>query len=226
MVIIILEDAVGAKRNNSFSIHHGEYLMKIIIIGATGTIGRAVVDLLSPDHDIVKVGFRGGDFQVDLASKDSIHKLLQDVGKFDALVSTAGLAKFGNLDDLDDEDYLLGLTNKLMGQVNLVRVGQELINDNGSFTLTSGVLSQDPMPGSSSISMVNAGIEGFVRAAALETQRGIRVNAVSPIWVKETLEAMGKDSSEGMPSEQVALAYKESVEGNRSGEVLDVRHFA
>lgn len=200
--------------------------MKIIIIGATGTIGRAVVDLLSPDHDIVKVGFRGGDFQVDLASKDSIHKLLQDVGKFDALVSTAGLAKFGNLDDLDDEDYLLGLTNKLMGQVNLVRVGQELINDNGSFTLTSGVLSQDPMPGSSSISMVNAGIEGFVRAAALETQRGIRVNAVSPIWVKETLEAMGKDSSEGMPSEQVALAYKESVEGNRSGEVLDVRHFA
>lgn len=199
--------------------------MKIIIIGATGTIGRAVVDLLSSDHDIVKVGFRGGDFQVDLASKDSIRKLFQDVDKFDAVVSAAGLAKFGNLDDLGDEDYLLGLTHKLMGQVNLVRIGQELINDNGSFTLTSGVLSLDPMPGSSSISMVNAGIEGFVRAAALETQRGIRVNAVSPIWVKETLEAMGKDSSEGMPSEQVALAYKESVEGNRSGEVLDVRHF-
>ncbi len=200
--------------------------MKIIIIGATGTIGRAVVDLLAPDHDIVKVGFRGGDLQVDIASKDSIRKLFEDVGDFDSVVSAAGLAKFGSLDSLGDEDYLLGLANKLMGQINLVRVGRKYINDNGSFTLTSGVLSQNPMPGSSSISMVNAGIEGFVRAAALETQRGIRVNAVSPIWVKETLEVLGMDSSEGMPAELVALAYKESVEGQRSGEVLDVRHFA
>jgi len=200
--------------------------MKIIIIGATGTIGRAVVDLLAPDHDIVKVGFRGGDLQVDIASKDSIRKLFEDVGDFDSVVSAAGLAKFGSLDSLGDEDYLLGLANKLMGQVNLVRIGRKYINDNGSFTLTSGVLSQNPMPGSSSISMVNAGIEGFVRAAALETQLGIRVNAVSPIWVKETLEVLGMGSSEGMPAELVALAYKESLEGQRNGEVLDVRHFA
>jgi len=112
-----------------------------------------------------------------------------------------------------------------MGQVNLVRIGQKYINDNGSFTLTSGVLSQNPMQGSSSISMVNAGTEGFVRAAALETQRGIRVNAVSPIWVKETLEALGMDIAERMPAERVAFANKESVEGRRNGEVLDVRHF-
>jgi len=200
--------------------------MKIIIIGATGTIGRSVVNLLEPDHDIVKVSFKSGDFQVDIASKDSIRNLFEDVGDFDSVVSAAGLAKFGSLDSLGDEDYLLGLANKLMGQVNLVRAGRKYINDNGSFTLTSGVLSQNPMPGSSSISMVNAGIEGFVRAAALETQRGIRVNAVSPIWVKETLEVLGMDSSEGMPAELVALAYKESVEGQRNGEVLDVRHFA
>jgi NAD(P)-dependent dehydrogenase (short-subunit alcohol dehydrogenase family) len=199
--------------------------MKIIIIGATGTIGRAVVDLLAPDHDIVKVGFSRGDLKVDIASKDSIRKLFQDVGKFDAVISAAGLAKFGSLDSLKDEDYLLGLTNKLMGQVNLVRIGLRHINDNGSFTLTSGVLSQNPMPGSASISMVNAAIEGFVRAAAIETQRGIRVNAVSPIWVEETIKALGMDGLEGMPVEQVAFAYKESVEGQRSGEVLDVRKF-
>jgi NAD(P)-dependent dehydrogenase (short-subunit alcohol dehydrogenase family) len=204
---------------------NGEYLMKIIIIGATGTIGNAVVDLLALDHDIVRVGFRSGDFKVDIASKASIRKLFQDVGNFDSVVSAAGLAEFGSLDSLGDEDYELGLSSKLMGQVNLVRVGREHINDNGSFTLTSGVLSQNPMPGSSSISMVNAGIEGFVRAAALEMQRGIRVNVISPIWVKETLEALGRDSSGGMPAEQVALAYKESVEGQRNGEVLDVRHF-
>ena len=199
--------------------------MKIVIIGATGTIGRAVVDLLAPYHDIVKVGFKSGDLQVDIASKDSIRKLFQNVGSFDAVVSAAGLATFGSLDELGDEDYMLGLVNKLMGQVNLVREGQKHISDNGSFTLTSGVLSQNPMPGSASISMVNAGIEGFVRAAALEVKRGIRVNVVSPIWVKETMEAMGMDSSEGMSAVQTALAYKESVEGLRNGEVLDVRHF-
>ena len=199
--------------------------MKIIVIGATGTIGRAVVDLLAPYHDIVKVGLKSGDLQVDIASKDSIRKLFQSVGSFDAVVSAAGLAAFGSLDELGDEDYMLGLSNKLMGQVNLVREGQKHINDNGSFTLTSGVLSQNPMPGSASISMVNAGLEGFVRAAALEVKRGIRVNVVSPIWVKETMEAMGMDASEGMSAVQTALAYKESVEGKRNGEVLDVRHF-
>jgi NAD(P)-dependent dehydrogenase (short-subunit alcohol dehydrogenase family) len=199
--------------------------MKIVVIGATGTIGRAVVDLLAPYHDIVKVGFKSGDLQVDIASIDSIHKLFQNVGRFDAVVSAAGLAAFGSLDELGGEDYMLGLANKLMGQVNLFREGRQHINDNGSFTLTSGVLSQNPMPGSASISMVNAGLEGFVRAAALEVQRGIRINVVSPIWVKETMEAMGMDSSEGMPADQTALAYKESVEGLRNGEVLDVRQF-
>jgi len=199
--------------------------MKIIVIGATGTIGRAVVDLLAPHHDIVKVGYKSGDLQVDIASNNSIRKLFQSVGSFEAVVSAAGLATFGSLDELGDEDYMLGLSNKLMGQVNLVREGQKHINDNGSFTLTSGVLSQNPMPGSASISMVNAGLEGFVRAAALEVKRGIRVNVVSPIWVKETMEAMGMDASEGMSAVQTALAYKESVEGKRNGEVLNVRHF-
>jgi NAD(P)-dependent dehydrogenase (short-subunit alcohol dehydrogenase family) len=200
--------------------------MQIIIIGASGTIGKGIVEVLAPGHDIIKVGHRGGDFQVDLSSKDSINRLFLDVGSFDAVVSAAGMAKFGSLDDQPDEDYHLAVTNKLMGQVNLVRVGREYINDNGSFTLTSGMLSYKPTPGSDSIRMVNSGIEGFVRAAALEMLRGTRVNVVSPAFVKETLEAMGMDSTGGMPAVKVALAYKESVEGKRNGETLNVTDFA
>ena len=113
-----------------------------------------------------------------------------------------------------------------MGQVNLVRFGRKHIADNGSFTLTSGVLAQTPMPGSGAISMVNAGLEGFVRAAQLELTRGVRVNVVSPVWVKETLEAMGRNSSSGMPSNQVARAYVASVSGTQRGVVFDVRDFA
>src|SRR3954470_11900000 len=99
------------------------------------------------------------------------------------------------------------------------------IRDGGSFTLTSGVLSQEPMRGSSAISLVNAGLEGFVRAAALEAPRGVRVNVVSPPWVSETLKAMGMDPSGGMPAAEVARAYVEAVTGSRNGEVIDARSF-
>jgi NAD(P)-dependent dehydrogenase (short-subunit alcohol dehydrogenase family) len=200
--------------------------MKIIVVGATGTIGKEVVKLLSLGHEVVGVGHRSGDFQVDITSKDSIDRLYQAVGLFDAVISTTGLVRFGSLNELTDEDYLFGLTSKLMGQVNLVRIGRKYININGSFTLTSGLLSQHPIPGSSSVSMVNAGLEGFVRAAALEMERGVRINVVSPIFVKETMEALKMDSSQGMPAAKVALSYKASVESQRNGEVLDVRHFA
>ena len=200
--------------------------MKIIVIGATGTIGKHVVTLLEKGHAVIKVGHRNGDYQVDIASKDSIEKLFKQVGKFDALVSTSGLAKFGALQDLTDQDYMLGVMNKLMGQVNLVCAGRNYINDMGSFTLTSGVLSQEPMRGSASISMVNAALEGFVKAAALEMERGVRINVVSPVFAKETMAMMGMDSAQGMPAAQFAPSYRESIEGTRNGEVLDVRKFS
>jgi NAD(P)-dependent dehydrogenase (short-subunit alcohol dehydrogenase family) len=200
--------------------------MKIVIIGSTGIIGQAVVDALSGNHNIVKVGNRGGDLQVDISSTESIKNLYDTVGNFDAVVSAAGQAKFGALAELTDEDYSLGLNHKLMGQINLVRLGMGYINDSGSFTLTSGLLAREPMPGSAAISPVNAGLNGFTRAAALEMPRGIRINVVSPIWVKETMEKLGMDTAGGMSAEDTARAYVESVESSRNGEVLDVRGFA
>jgi NAD(P)-dependent dehydrogenase (short-subunit alcohol dehydrogenase family) len=200
--------------------------MRIIVIGSTGIIGKAVVRTLSAKHDVINVGHSSGDFRVDLSSKSSINKLYNDIGSVDAVVSAAGQAKFGALAELSDEDFMFCMTHKLMGQVNLVREGVDFLNDHGSFTLTSGVLSREPMKGSAAISMVNAGLQGFVRAAALEMPRGIRVNVVSPIWVKETMEAMGMDSPGGMPADKTALAYVQSVESKRNGETLDVRDFS
>jgi NAD(P)-dependent dehydrogenase (short-subunit alcohol dehydrogenase family) len=197
--------------------------MRVIVVGGTGTIGLAVVRALSARHEVVAVGRTRGAVQVDLASPDSIRAMFQAVGRFDAVISAAGQAKFGSLDDLTDADYLFSFSNKLMGQVNLVRIGRQFIADGGSFTLTSGVLSQEPMKGSASISMVNAGLEGFVRAAALELPRGIRVNVVSPPWVTETLVARKMDPSHGMPAASVAMAYLASVEGTMTGQTLDPR---
>jgi len=200
--------------------------MKVIVIGGTGTIGDPVADALAAGgHEVVRVARSSGEVRVDITSPGSIEEMYRAVGRFDALVSCAGSGAWKPLEELTDDDFESSLHNKLMGQVNLVRRGLAQVADGGSFTVTSGVLAQNPMPGSAAISLVNAGLEGFVRAAALEAPRGVRVNVVSPPWVSETLKAMGMDPSGGMPADQVARAYVEAVTGTRNGEVIDARSF-
>jgi NAD(P)-dependent dehydrogenase (short-subunit alcohol dehydrogenase family) len=141
-------------------------------------------------------------------------------------VSAAGNAAFKPLADLGDEDFAFSLGNKLMGQVNVVRFGIDAVADGGSITLTGGVLAQRPEPGTAAISLVNAGLEGFARAAALEAPRRIRINVVSPPWVTETLEALGRPLDGGLPAEVVAQAYVRSVEGKDTGRVISPERLA
>jgi NAD(P)-dependent dehydrogenase (short-subunit alcohol dehydrogenase family) len=195
--------------------------MRILVVGATGTIGRAVVAALSAGNEIVPVSRQSTPITVDLAVPASIREMYRSTGKLDAVVCAAGLAKFAPLAELRDADFRFCLDNKLMGQVNLVRFGFEHVGDRGSFTLTTGILARSPTPGSAAISLVNAGVEGFVRAAALEAPRGIRVNAVSPPWVSETLRALKMDPSQGLPAAVVARSYMQSVTGTSIGSTLE-----
>lgn len=199
--------------------------MSILVVGGTGTIGSAVVEELD-EYDVIVAGHTSGEVQVDLADPSSVEQLFQTVGPVDAVLSCAGEAAFGALDELADDDFDVSLSNKLMGQVNLVRRGLDAVADGGVFTLTSGVLAQEPIEGSAAISLVNAGLEGFVRAAALEMPRGIRINVVSPPWVDETLEAMGMDVPDSLPAATVAAAYRASLEGTQNGVTIDARDLA
>lgn len=131
--------------------------MKVILIGATGIIGQAVSQALTGQHEVIPVSRSKGEYPVDLADKASIQKLFETVAPFDAVIYAVGAAKFAPLANLSDDDFQFSLANKLMGQVNVVRVRMDFINGGGSFTLTSGVLAQQPMPGSAAISLVNAG---------------------------------------------------------------------
>lgn len=197
--------------------------MRIVVIGATGLIGKVVVAALTGKHDVVPVGHTTGDVRVDITDPHSISAMLEKVGRFDALVSAAGGARFGALEKLTDDDFEASLRDKLMGQVNLLRLGIGSIADGGSITLTSGVLAREPIPGSAVISLVNSGLEGFVRAAALELEGRIRVNIVSPPFAVETLRELGMDESSGLPVARFARAYVEAVEGDMSARTLDVR---
>ena len=200
--------------------------MKTLLIGATGTIGRKVKERLEENHDVIPVGFKEGEYRVDIADKYSIQALFDQVGKVDAVISTTGLSAFGPLGELTDEQFSLGWNNKLMGQINLLRVGQSFVHEGGVILLTSGMLASEPMPGSASTSAANGALNSFVNAASLELGNKLRINAVSPIFVKETMEMMGMDSSDGMSAADTAKAYQAAFEGSMTGEVIDVRNYA
>ena len=197
--------------------------MKILIIGASGTIGKAIVAATS-EHEIITANFNSGDIQVDLQNPDSIRQMFEKSGKLDAVVSAAGVADFAPLAELSDANFQMALQNKLMGQVNLMRFGQDHINAGGSITLTSGILSRHPMPGSAAISMANGALESFVKAAALEIT-AFRFNIVAPAFVKETMEMMGMDSSFGISAADTSKAYLAAINGKMHGETLDATDF-
>ncbi|WP_282114375.1 short chain dehydrogenase [Pseudoalteromonas arctica] len=194
--------------------------MKILLIGASGTIGKAVTKRLAINDEIIAAGYSNADVIVDLGSTKSIKEMFEQVGQVDAVISTAGVANFGSFDQLSDDEYQLALNNKLMGQVNLVRLGRAYISNGGSITLTSGVLSREPMIGSTAVSMVNGALESFVKAASLEID-SFRLNVVSPIFVKETMAMMGMDTEGGLSADDTAKAYIAAVTGSMHGTTLD-----
>jgi NAD(P)-dependent dehydrogenase (short-subunit alcohol dehydrogenase family) len=194
--------------------------MRILIVGATGTIGEAVVAALQARHELVLASRSKSAERVDVTNPASIEALYRKVGKVDAVIGVAGEAAWKPLVDLTDEDFAFSLRSKLMGQVNLVRRGIASVADGGSFTLTSGVLATHPTPGGAAITLVNSAVDAFVRAAALELPRGIRINSVSPPWVAETLTAMGRDPAGGLPARDVARSYVEGAEGKQTGMVI------
>jgi NAD(P)-dependent dehydrogenase (short-subunit alcohol dehydrogenase family) len=198
--------------------------MKILIIGASGTIGQAIVKELESRHELIRASKSRGDVRVDITDPRSIRAMYKQAGRVDAVVAACGKVHFGPLSDMTSELYDIGIKDKLMGQVNLVLLGREFVNEGGSFTLTSGVVSWDPIRYGSSASMVNAGIEAFARAAALELPRGLRINAVSPTVIKESLSSYGSyfRGFEAVPAARAALAYSKSVEGAQTGQVYRV----
>lgn len=198
--------------------------MRILIIGGTGTIGKAVVNELSLRHEMVIAAHEHGELRVNIEDVKSIENMYRKVGKIDAVISTTGKVQFGELSDMNTDLYTLGLNNKLMGQVNLVLIGLNYIADGGSFTLTSGILNRDPIRLGTSAAMVNGAIDGFVKAASIELSRGLRINAVSPTVLAESMDEYANFFRGFVPvsAVNVAMAYAKSVEGAQTGQVYYV----
>ncbi|MBK0035664.1 short chain dehydrogenase [Erwinia sp. S43] len=197
--------------------------MKILVIGASGTVGQGIVNELSRDNQVIRVGKTRGDYQVDLTSEESVRALFAQTGNVDAVISATGGVHFGPLSEMTSEQFNSGLQDKLLGQVRLVLIGKEFVNPGGSFTLTTGILAQQPIRTGVNATAVNTALEGFVFAAANELS-GLRINAVSPTVLTEALDSYGPffPGFESAPASRVALAYRRSVDGVETGKVYRV----
>ncbi|RAJ12003.1 short chain dehydrogenase [Olleya aquimaris] len=197
--------------------------MKLLIIGGNGTIGKRVANhYKQQEHEVIIAARTNGDVNVDIADSKSIKSMFEQLGKVDAIVCIAGEAKWAPFNDLTEEDYYIGLKSKLMGQVNIVRIGQHYLNQNGSITLSTGILADDPVLKTTSAAMVNGGIHSFVQAAALEIPTGTRLNVVSLGMVEDAYEKY-KDYFPGhnpVPMSKVVNAYVRSIEGKTNGNVI------
>jgi NAD(P)-dependent dehydrogenase (short-subunit alcohol dehydrogenase family) len=203
--------------------------MRVLVVGATGTVGRAIVAALGREHEVISASRSGAAERVDVTDAGSIGELFSRVGRVDAVVSTVGRRAYKPFAELGEADLEGTLRTKLAGQINLVRLGADAITDGGVFVLTSGIFATRPTPWSAVQSTVNAGVEGFVRAAALGLPRGVRIAAIRPDWIEETLAAIGgrdpatgREARTGVPLADVARAYVQVLVGSETGVIREV----
>ena len=204
--------------------------LRILVVGASGVLGRAIVAELGQRHEIVAAGSKSGDVRLDIADPASVAAGLKAAGPLDAVACAAGVVNYAPLSaiapaPIAGSAYGLGLVNKLMGQVNLTLAAREALRDGGSVTLISGVLADEPIVAGSSASMVDGALESFVRAAAIEMPRGLRVNIVNPTVFQESMDAYGPSfrGFDPVPVRRAARAFSRSVEGRQTGQVYKVR---
>ena len=199
--------------------------MKIILIGANGKIGELVQKALAGSgEEIVKAGRKSGDFQVEIENRESVRKLYQAVRSFDAVAIAAGEVAFAPLSEFTAEKWQFSLGSKLMGQINLVQEAIPFIKEKGSFTLVSGILNDDPIIAGVAASTVSGALEAFVRAAAIELPKGLRINVVSPTMLKESESQFAQFFIGMIPVEgwKVGQAYKRAILGAQTGRVYKV----
>ena len=193
--------------------------MRILLVGATGTLGSAIDRELGARHELIRASRTRAEVRVDITDSNSILAMYKSVGKVDALVAAVGDAHFGPLVGMKYSEFMVGVKSKLMGQVDLVLQGFDYLSDGGSFTLTSGITERDPVRGLTNSACINAAVSGFVLGASIEMPRAQRINVVSAGLFVEAARQYGHlfPGHIPVPVAKVAIAFAKSVEGGING---------
>jgi NAD(P)-dependent dehydrogenase (short-subunit alcohol dehydrogenase family) len=196
--------------------------MRILVVGGSGLVGRAAIVGLAKGHDIIVAGRTSGAVQVDVTEEASISAMYRKVGQLDAMVACVGDSHFGPLAQMTPAQFLGGLRAKVMSQIDLVLLGLAHVKDGGSFTLTSGILSHEPVREGANASACDGAINSFVMGAAVEMPRGIRINAVSPGVLVSAMQRYEGTFPGHQPvsDARVGFAYAKAIEGVVTGQVI------
>ncbi|WP_194437913.1 short chain dehydrogenase [Vibrio fluminensis] len=196
--------------------------MKILVIGAAGTIGSEITKALTHNHQVITAGKNSGDVQIDIADANSVQATLDKIGKVDGIICAAGDVAFNTFEQISREEWDAGINSRLMGQVNLSQIALHYLNDNGSITLTSGIIADYPIAYGVSAATLNGALEHFVTAVSHELPRGIRINAVSPTVVTESLSIYGDyfPGFHSIDAKDVAQFYLRSALGIENGKTF------
>lgn len=199
--------------------------MKIAVIGGTGTVGTGIVNLLKKEYEVISTGKTRGDFNVDLLDPKSIQRFFNEVKDLDGIISTIGDGKMGTLQEMKSDDFNHAFQSKIVANVNLFQEVTKHLKDGSFMIVTSGIAATNPIPGASTLSAACAAIEAWVRSASVEETNGIRINAVSPAFVKETMELFGMDSSTGISAHDTARVYQYLIDNKADGVVAYVPEY-
>ncbi|MEU2199112.1 short chain dehydrogenase [Isoptericola sp. NPDC019482] len=202
-------------------------MKKVLVVGASGLVGRAVAANLEADHTVVRASRSSGDVRVDVLDPSSVQAMFETVGEVDAIVTVTGRQAYGPLSAITSEEIALGLTDKVMGQINVVLAGQSALRESGTITMTSGVMSDPPFPGGIGAHTDNAAIESFARVAATELTGNRRINVVSPAvvipsWDEPLPAHLIPAGLFQVTAPDLALSYRSSIEDGHTGEVYKV----
>lgn len=197
--------------------------MRILVIGASGTLGRPLVAELERRHDVVTAGRSSGHVKVDIKSAPSIEAMYQAAGPVDAVVCVAESGALDNFQELTEEALLENMRGKFFGQINLVLIGQRYVQSGGSFTLTSGIFADEAWPGVTGGAVISGGLHSFVLSAAIELKRDLRINVVSPTMIADSARDYGHlfPGMEPVSMPRLIAAYLRCIEGrNATGEII------
>ena len=196
-------------------------MKKIVVVGATGRLGRVVVGGLS-DYEVVRAGRSGPDLKIDALDFESVSDVFASVGTFDGLISCIGGTPFKTFEELTMEDFALGLSKKCFSQLNLAKAAIPYLTENGSITLTSGIIGDEPILAGSCAAAANGALNMCVSTLAAEYAGKLRINIVSPSIIEHSVEDYGMlfDGFEPTSKKRIVEAYRRTITAPISGRVL------
>jgi NAD(P)-dependent dehydrogenase (short-subunit alcohol dehydrogenase family) len=163
----------------------------VVVIGGTSGIGLAIAEQARAAGATVTVASRdpqraAADLpagvvaeHVDLTSTASTESLFARLGAFDHLVLSAGPGAMGSVRDLTSAAARPYMDTKFWGYYDAVRAAADTIAKDGSITLIGGGASRKHAPGRPMMAAVNAALEAFGKANAVDLAP-VRVNVIAP----------------------------------------------